>query len=126
MKGQSELYRQFVQWASLFKLTNVTLFSWKGKLQHFIFWITLIQIRSREGEGGELEKSQSALQVMQILIVFVSPLKGEERPKLHGCPGQGQVCLHLRQGPCLQNNEPSAQWTVCYQPAAGWKIISSH
>lgn len=76
IKGQSELCRQFLLWVSLFKLTNVTLFSpQKRKLQQFIFRITLIQIRSREREGGEWEKSQSASQVMQTPIVFVIPFK---------------------------------------------------
>ena len=73
MKGPNESYRQFVLWASLFKLTNVTLFSRKRKLQRFIFRITLIQTRSWECDGGDLEKSQSSSQVIQTLDFLCKP-----------------------------------------------------
>lgn len=41
---------------------------------------------------------------------FVIPLKGEERPKPHGC-GWKPVCPGPRRCLCLQSNKPSGQWT---------------
>lgn len=126
IQGHCESSRQFVLWASLFKLTNGTLFSWKRKLQHFISRITLIQIRSWECEGGDLEKSQSCSQVRQTLGFLCHPSKGGGEAKAAWLPGNNSLASVWGTAAAWGTMSLQASGWVCYQPAAGWEIISNH
>lgn len=125
IKGQNELYRQFVLWASLFKLTNVTLFSRKRKLQHFILRIALIQIRSWEYKGGAgIEKvpehGWGDINSLFSLSSYWREGKGQSsmavaQNNFASVPGTISACGTMS----LQ-----ARGVVCYQPSAGWELIS--
>lgn len=90
----------------------------RGSFSYSSTVVFLIQIRSREGEGGELEKSQSTSQVMQTLIVFVIPLK-EERPELHGCAAEDKAASIYGKVPVCRTKslQPSGQSVISQRQA---------